>query len=108
MPEKREPAVVCLSGGMDSCVCAALAARDYSAYALHCGYGQRTEERELLSARAVAEKLGFSDFLHLRLEIFRRIGGSALTDERIDVPEAAGGIEESASGRTGAEIPVTY
>jgi 7-cyano-7-deazaguanine synthase len=93
---------------MDSCVCAALAARDFDAYALHCGYGQRTEERELRSARAVAERLGFKDFLHLRLELFRRIGGSALTDERIDVPEAGGGMQEDASGRTGAEIPVTY
>jgi len=39
-------AVVLLSGGMDSCVCAALAARDYEAAALHVSYGQRTEERE--------------------------------------------------------------
>ncbi|MGA9985161.1 MAG: 7-cyano-7-deazaguanine synthase, partial [Acidobacteriaceae bacterium] len=46
----RERAVVCLSGGMDSCVCAALAAREYDAYALHCSYGQRTEEREMEAA----------------------------------------------------------
>jgi 7-cyano-7-deazaguanine synthase len=85
---------------MDSCVCAALAARDYDAYALHCSYGQRTEERELRSARGVADALGFKDFLHLRLDLFRRIGGSALTDARIDVPEAGTNI--------GAEIPVTY
>ncbi|HSY03225.1 MAG TPA: 7-cyano-7-deazaguanine synthase QueC [Acidobacteriaceae bacterium] len=107
MQQERERAVVCLSGGMDSCVCAALAARDYEAYALHCSYGQRTEERELKSARGVAEALGFKDFLHLRLDLFRRIGGSALTDERIDVPEVqsgAGGI----GAETGAAIPVTY
>ncbi|HET7345708.1 MAG TPA: 7-cyano-7-deazaguanine synthase, partial [Acidobacteriaceae bacterium] len=42
VPKERKRAVVCLSGGMDSCVCAALAARDYDAYALHFGYGQRT------------------------------------------------------------------
>lgn len=96
----RERAVVCLSGGMDSCVCAALAARDYDAYALHCGYGQRTEERELRAARGVAQALEFKGFLHLRLDLFRRIGGSALTDERIDVPAAGAEI--------GAEIPVTY
>lgn len=92
--------MVCLSGGMDSCVCAALAARDYDAFALHCGYGQRTEERELRAARAVAHALGFRDFLHLSLDLFRRIGGSALTDPAIDVPEAGEAI--------GAEIPVTY
>ena len=99
----RERAVVCLSGGMDSCVCAALAARDYDAYALHCSYGQRTEEREFEAAHRVADALGFRDFLRLRLDLFRRIGGSALTDSRIEVPEAP------ASGAgIGAEIPVTY
>jgi 7-cyano-7-deazaguanine synthase len=88
---------------MDSCVCAALAARDYDAYALHFGYGQRTEDRELRSARAVAERLGFKDFLHLKIDLFRRIGGSALTDAAIEVPKAP---EEEAA--IGAEIPVTY
>lgn len=102
MPTTRERAVVCLSGGMDSCVCAALAARDYDAYALHCGYGQRTEERELQSARGVAQALGFKDFFHLRLDVFRRIGGSALTDSRIDVPEAP------KKEAIGTQIPVTY
>src|SRR5271163_832095 len=72
----RPRAVVCLSGGMDSAVCAALAARDYEAYALHFSYGQRTERRELESARAVAEALHFTQFLHLRIDIFRQIGCS--------------------------------
>ncbi|MGB7133690.1 MAG: 7-cyano-7-deazaguanine synthase QueC [Acidobacteriaceae bacterium] len=107
MQQGRDRAVVCLSGGMDSCVCAALAARDYDAYALHCSYGQRTEERELHAARGVAEALGFHDFLHLKLDLFRRIGGSALTDARIDVPEAAGDAG-AGSHRGAAEIPVTY
>jgi 7-cyano-7-deazaguanine synthase len=96
--------VVCLSGGMDSCVCAALAARDYDAYAVHCGYGQRTEGRELQAARGVAAALGFRDFLHLKLDLFRRIGGSALTDERIAVPE----VSAAGKAEIGAEIPVTY
>jgi len=109
MPNQRERAVVCLSGGMDSCVCAALAARDYDAYALHCGYGQRTEERELRAARAVATALGFHDFLPLRLDLFRCIGGSALTDSRIKIPEApAGDLAPQASARTGSDVPVTY
>ncbi len=96
----REKAIVSLSGGMDSCVCAALAARDYEACALHFSYGQRTEARELQSARAVAESLGITQFLHLRMDLFRAIGGSALTDPNIAVPDAP---EE-----VGAEIPVTY
>jgi len=101
--EARAKAVVCLSGGMDSTVCAALAARDYDAYAVHFSYGQRTEARELQSARSVAELLGFKDFLALKMDLFRQIGGSALTDASIAVPDAP--VEES---RIGDAIPVTY
>ena len=102
MADSRTRAVVCLSGGMDSAVCAALAARDYDAYALHFSYGQRTEERELKSARGVAEALGFRDFLHLKIDLFRRIGGSALTDASINVPRAP---EQEPIGHS---VPVTY
>jgi 7-cyano-7-deazaguanine synthase len=87
---------------MDSAVCASLAARDFEAYALHFSYGQRTEGRELQSARAIAEELGFQDFLHLNTDLFRRIGGSALTDSSIAVPKA------SATAPIGSSIPVTY
>ncbi len=102
MANPRPRAVVSLSGGMDSAVCAALAARDYDAYALHFSYGQRTEARELESARAVAEALGLRDFLHLKIDLFRRIGGSALTDAKIDVPKAP---EHEPIGES---IPITY
>ena len=94
--------MVCLSGGMDSAVCAALAAREHDAYALHFGYGQRTEESELRSAQAVAKALQFRDFLHLKIDIFRRIGGSALTDAGIAVPKAP---EHEPIGHA---VPVTY
>src|ERR1700742_559809 len=99
----RERAVVCLSGGMDSCVCAALAARDFDAYSIHFSYGQRTEQRELASAQAIAELVGMKEFLPLKMDLFRRIGGSALTDRTIDVPVAP--AEEASIG---AEVPVTY
>jgi 7-cyano-7-deazaguanine synthase len=101
MSTPRAKAVVSLSGGMDSCVCAALAARDYDAYAVHFSYGQRTEAKELASARAVANTLGFNDFLHVKIDLFRQIGGSALTDASIAVPEV------SENGQIGTEIPVT-
>ena len=94
----KQRAIVSLSGGMDSCVCAALAARDYEAAALHFSYGQRTEARELQSARAVAKRLGIERFLHLRIDLFRIIGGSALTDPSIAIPETL----------NPDEIPVTY
>lgn len=99
----RPRTVLCLSGGMDSAVCAALAARDADTYALHCSYGQRTEARELQAAQEVAAAVGVRDFLHLRLDLFRRIGGSALTDPSIPIPDAP--TDESAIG---AAIPVTY
>lgn len=102
MALSRKRAVVSLSGGMDSSVCAVLAARDYDAYGLHFSYGQRTEERELQAARAVAEALGLKDFLHLKIDLFRRIGGSALTDPSIAVPKA------SKDKPIGASIPITY
>ncbi|MGA9529369.1 MAG: 7-cyano-7-deazaguanine synthase QueC [Terriglobales bacterium] len=91
--------VVLLSGGMDSCVCAALAVRDSSPAALHISYGQRTEARELRSFQAICDRLGIRDRLVVRNEALRAIGGSALTDENIAVPE---------SHAIGAGVPVTY
>jgi 7-cyano-7-deazaguanine synthase len=97
---QRERAVVLLSGGMDSCVCAALAAREFEAAALHVDYGQRTEERERRAFEAICDRLGIQQRLMFRHPIFRAIGGSALTDEAVAVPEAGAQI--------GREIPVTY
>ncbi|HEY5382280.1 MAG TPA: 7-cyano-7-deazaguanine synthase QueC [Acidobacteriaceae bacterium] len=103
----RQRAVVCLSGGMDSTVCAALAARDFDSYGLHVSYGQRTEQHELESARAVAQAVGMRDLLELKTDLFRRIGGSALIDTSIAVPEG-GDVESEGSQRTGSKVPVTY
>jgi len=91
--------VVLLSGGMDSCVCAALANRDFEAAALHISYGQRTEERERESFERICDRLGIRERLVVRNEALRAIGGSALTDENIAVPE---------SHDIGRDIPVTY
>jgi len=96
---KQSRAVVLLSGGMDSCVCAALAVRDYEAAAVHVSYGQRTEERERQSFLAICQRLQIRDKLMVRNEALRAIGGSALTDDAIAVPAA----EE-----VGQSIPVTY
>ncbi len=92
-------AVVLLSGGMDSCVCAALAARDQEAAALHISYGQRTESRERDSFQRICDRLGIDKRLAVRNEALRLIGGSALTDQKIDVPQ---------SHTIGSDIPVTY
>src|SRR5690349_10254339 len=88
---------------MDSAVCAALAVRNFAAErvaALHISYGQRTEAREQAAFLGICDRLGIQRRLIVHTPLFRAIGGSALTDEQIDVPEA--GLE------IGAEIPVTY
>ena len=100
MAGEKARSVVVLSGGMDSCVCAALAVREGEAAALHISYGQRTEQRERQSFEQICDRLGIKKRLVIRDESFRLIGGSALTDSAIAVPEAGEQI--------GAEIPVTY
>jgi 7-cyano-7-deazaguanine synthase len=92
--------VVLLSGGMDSCVCAALATRDTDAAALHISYGQRTEDRERWAFERICDRLGIKRRLALKNEALSIIGGSALTDRDIKVPEAG---EQIGSG-----IPITY
>ena len=87
-PSTRSRAVVLLSGGMDSCVCAALAARDHRAAAVHVSYGQRTENRERQSFERICDRLEIRDRLLVRNEALRAIGGSALTDSSIGVPES--------------------
>ena len=97
---KPSRAVVLLSGGMDSCVCAALAARDHQAAAVHVSYGQRTEQRERRSFESICDRLEIRDRLLVRNEALGAIGGSALTDPSIAVPEAHRSF--------GVGVPVTY
>ncbi len=111
----KTPAVVLLSGGMDSSVCAALAARDHRPAALHVSYGQRTEARERRAFLAICDRLQIRDRLLLRNEALSAIGGSALTDLSLAVPQAAGAfagrfpVPGSETRDTGAgEIPITY
>lgn len=84
---------------MDSCVCAAVAARDHETAAVHISYGQRTEERERQSFLAICQRLKILDKLMVRNEALRAIGGSALIDDAIDVP---------AADQIGHTVPVTY
>ena len=84
----RNRAVVLMSGGMDSCVTAAIAARDYDIAALHASYGQRTESRELRSFHALADHFGAAERMVVQLDYFSKIGGSSLTDIRMTVRDA--------------------
>jgi 7-cyano-7-deazaguanine synthase len=102
---KKSKAVVLLSGGMDSCVTAAIARTTHDVALLHASYGQRTARRERRSFDAIADFYGASECLVVELNYFPAIGASALTDSRIAVPEtnpAAQGVLHT------TEIPVTY
>ncbi len=93
--------IALVSGGMDSLVMAEFCTRESDLALLHVNYGQRTESKELSCFHAVAEYLKVPTRRRLVVDIgyLTRIGGSALTDARIDVPKAD-------LAREG--IPVTY
>ena len=96
MSDDRAPAVVLLSGGLDSMVAAALAReRGFAINALTIDYNQR-HRREIESARAIARHLGAVRHLVLPLDL-RQFGGSALTDD-LAVPKD--GLQPG--------VPVTY
>lgn len=89
MMNADHPAIVLVSGGMDSCVTAAVAARAHSSLAfLHANYGQRTEARELTAFRAIAQHFGVTRTLVVPMNHLAAIGGSSLTDHTIPVPQA--------------------
>jgi 7-cyano-7-deazaguanine synthase len=84
---ERSLAVVCVSGGMDSAVTAALAAREHRLAFLHANYGQRTEAKELACFHALADHFGAGLRLVVDFSDLRQIGGSSLTDAAIPVRE---------------------
>ena len=93
-------AIVLVSGGMDSCVTAAIASRENDELAfLHISYGQRTEKRERRAFNEIADFFGVEKRLDVSIEYLTKIGGSSLTDEAIQVSEADLGSKE---------IPTSY
>lgn len=81
-------AVCLLSGGMDSSTLAYVAKKmGYDILALHLNYGQRTERKELISAKKIASLLDAEDFVEISLDYFKKFGASSLTDEKITVEE---------------------
>ena len=93
-------AIVLVSGGMDSCVTAAIAAVENSEIALlHVSYGQRTEARERKAFNDIADYYGIGKRLDISIEHLAKIGGSSLTDEAIEVSDA---------NLDSKEIPTSY
>ncbi len=99
MAKPEHVAVVLISGGMDSCVTAAIAARDYTVAALHLNYGQRTERRELRAFNEIADYYNASQRLIVNVEHLAAIGGSSLTDTAIEI---------SPVNLTRTDIPTSY
>ena len=89
MTLKSEGAIVLVSGGMDSCVTAAIARRETEQLAfLHISYGQLTETRERKAFTDIADHYGVAYRLDVSIEHLAKIGGSSLTDTKIAVTEA--------------------
>jgi 7-cyano-7-deazaguanine synthase len=96
---EKSLAVVVVSGGMDSCVTAAVAAQDHDLAFLHVNYGQRTEGRELRAFEEIAGYYGVSRCLVVDDRSLSAIGGSSLTDASMPTPGAEAGRKE---------VPTTY
>ncbi|MEJ2613903.1 MAG: 7-cyano-7-deazaguanine synthase QueC [Ignavibacteriaceae bacterium] len=95
----KKKAIVAVSGGMDSCVTAAIAKEDYDLSFVHINYGQRTEKRELKSFYDIAGFYGVRNTLVVDFSHLAKIGGSSLTDSNIKVSEA---------NLSSKEIPSSY
>jgi len=93
-------AICLVSGGMDSCVTAAIARAENDELGfLHISYGQRTEAREQRAFSDLADHFAVRKRLVASIEYLKLIGGSSLTDERIEVTEA---------NLAAREVPTSY
>ena len=100
LPPPSSLAICLVSGGMDSCVTAAIAREENDELAfLHVSYGQRTEARERRAFIELADHFGVTRRLAVSVEYLKQIGGSSLTDLEIAVSEA---------DITSREIPTSY
>ncbi len=108
----KDLAIVLLSGGMDSCVTAAIANQEYRLAFLHVNYGQRTEARELRAFNEIASFYKAENLLTVSIEHLKAIGGSSLTDTTISVPEVNASLSVSSDvplkSSVLAGIPSTY
>jgi 7-cyano-7-deazaguanine synthase len=84
----KDLAVIAVSGGMDSCVTAAIANEKYRLAFAHINYGQRTEKRELKAFNDIADFFAVKERLIIDYTHFSNIGGSSLTDKNIVVSKA--------------------
>ena len=96
---RKKTAIIALSGGMDSCVTAAIAAQDFKLAAVHVNYGQKTLRRELKAFNDIADFYRIRKKLVIDFNHLAEIGNSSLTDEKIEVSQA---------NLLNKEIPTSY
>ncbi|NOX66519.1 MAG: 7-cyano-7-deazaguanine synthase, partial [Chlorobi bacterium] len=96
---EKKLAVVAVSGGLDSCVTAAIANKEYDLALAHINYGQRTQERELKAFNNIADYYQAAKRIVIDVNHLSKIGGSSLTDRSIEVTKADLETEE---------IPTSY
>jgi 7-cyano-7-deazaguanine synthase len=103
---KKEIAVVAVSGGMDSCVTAAIANEKYRLAFAHINYGQRTEMRELKAFNDIADFYEVKERLVVDYTHLLKIGGSSLTDKNISLSKAD--PEKIGAGLENKAVPTSY
>ena len=96
---KKNIAVIAVSGGLDSCVTAAIAEQEYEIAFAHFNYGQKTEKRELNAFNEIADFYNVDKRLIIDYSHISKIGGSSLTDKSIEISQA---------DLTNNDIPTSY
>ncbi len=102
----KDVAVIALSGGMDSCVTAAIADEKYRLAFAHINYGQRTEKRELKAFNDIADFFDVKERLVIDYTHLSKIGSSSLTDKNISVSKAD--PDKIGAGLNNRAIPSSY
>lgn len=97
--KQKDIAVIAVSGGLDSCVTAAIAKQDFELAFAHFNYGQRTEKRELRAFKELADFFNVDKKLIIDISHLSEIGGSSLTDNKIEI---------SPADLSSKEIPTSY
>ena len=85
---KKNIAVIAVSGGLDSCITATIAQQDYEIAFAHFNYGQKTEKRELKAFNQIADYYNVDKRLIIDYSHLSKIGGSSLTDQSIKISRA--------------------
>jgi len=104
--KEKDIAVIAVSGGLDSCITAAIAKRDFELAFAHFNYGQRTEKRELRAFNELADFFNVDKKLIIDISHLSKIGGSSLTDKNIEVSKAD--LSNKRNLPAGRQVPTSY